>query len=69
MLLELFVTIPSLVMAEIAWGLRFAVALTCLLVPFAVAVGAIALRWRYVERQLAVPGHAPPQAHVERFTR
>jgi hypothetical protein len=63
---ELFVTIPSLVMAEIAWWLRFAVVLTCLLLPFAVAVGAIALRWIRIEHQLAGPrhGHASPLAHL-----
>ena len=41
MLLEIFVTIPSLVMVEIAWCVRFAVVLTCLLVLFAVAMGAV----------------------------
>jgi len=46
MLFEIFVTVPSLVMAEIAWLIRFAAALTCLLVLFAVAVGAVGLRWR-----------------------
>lgn len=51
MLLEIFVTIPSLVLAEMAWLLRFAVALTCLLVLFAVAVGIIGLRWNSGERR------------------
>jgi len=46
MLFEIFVTVPSLVMAEIAWFVRFAVALTCLLVLFAGAIGAVGLRWR-----------------------
>jgi len=46
MLFEIFVTVPSLVMAEIAWFVRFAAALTCLLVLFAVAIGAVGLRWR-----------------------
>ena len=46
MLFEIFVTVPSLVMAEIAWLVRFAVALSCLLVLFAVAIGAVGLRWR-----------------------
>ena len=46
MLFEIFVTVPSLVMAEIAWLVRFAVALTCLLVLCAVAIGAVGLRWR-----------------------
>ena len=43
---EIFVNIPSLVLAEIAWLVRFAVALSCLLVLFAVAIGAVGLRWR-----------------------
>jgi len=46
MLFEIFVTVPSLVMAEIAWFVRFAVALTCLLVLFSGAIGAVGLRWR-----------------------
>ena len=46
MLFEIFVNIPSLVLAEIAWCIRFGIALTCLLVLFAVAIGAVGLRWR-----------------------
>jgi len=46
MLFEIFVTVPSLVMAEIAWLVRFALVLTCLLVLVAVAIGAVGLRWR-----------------------
>jgi len=46
MLFEIFVNIPSLVLGEIAWLVRFATALTCLLVLFAVAIGAVGLRWR-----------------------
>jgi hypothetical protein len=34
MLFEIFLNIPSLVMAEIAWLVRFALALTWLLVLF-----------------------------------
>ena len=60
MLLEIFVTIPSLVMAEIAWCVRFAVVLTCLLVLFAVAIGAVRFRCRRVERQHVMrPGTEP----------
>jgi hypothetical protein len=55
MLLEIFVTFPSLVMAEIAWLVRFAAALTCLLVLFAVAVGLIGLRLRRDERPQLAP--------------
>jgi hypothetical protein len=43
MLFEIFVNIPSLVLAEIAWCIRFGIAFTCLLVLFAVAIGAVAL--------------------------
>ena len=46
MLFEIFVNIPSLVLGEIGWLVRFAAALTCLLVLFAVAIGAVGLRWR-----------------------
>ena len=43
MLFEIFVNIPSLVLAEIAWCIRFGIAFTCLLVLFAVSIGAVAL--------------------------
>ena len=46
MLFEIFVNIPSLVLGEIAWLVRFAAALTCLLVLFAGAIGAVGLRRR-----------------------
>jgi hypothetical protein len=39
MLFQIFVSLPSLVMAEIAWYIRVAIALTCLVVLFAVAIG------------------------------
>jgi hypothetical protein len=59
MLLEIFVTIPSLVMAEIAWCVRCAVVLTCLLVLFAVAIGAVRLHCRRAERQHVMPATEP----------
>jgi hypothetical protein len=59
MLLEIFVTIPSLVMAAIAWCVRFAVVLTCLFVLFAVAIGAVRLRCRLAERQHVMPDTEP----------
>lgn len=46
MLFEIVITLPSLVLAEIAWCIRFAVAFICLMVLFAVAIGIIGLRWR-----------------------
>jgi hypothetical protein len=60
MLLEIFVAIPSLVMAEIAWCVRLAVVLTCLLVLFAVAIGAVWLRCKRVERQYVMPPGTEP---------
>ena len=55
MLFEIFVNIPSLVLAEIAWCIRFGIALTCLLVLFAVAIGAVGLRLRRDERPQLAP--------------
>ena len=46
MLLQVFVDLPSLVMTEIAWCIRVAIALTCLVVLFAVAIGAIGVLYR-----------------------
>ena len=62
MLLEIFVTIPSLVMAEIAQCVRFAVVLTCLLLLFAVAIGAVRFRCRRAERNTLClpPNQATP---------
>ena len=41
MLFEILIDVPSLLMSDIAWCVRVAVALTCLLVLFAVAIGAV----------------------------
>jgi len=46
MLFQIFVGLPSLVMTEIAWCIRVAIALTCLVVLFAVAIGAIGVLYR-----------------------
>ena len=46
MLLQIFVDLPALVMTEIAWCIRVAIALTCLVVLFAVAIGAIGVLYR-----------------------
>ena len=43
MLFQIFVGLPSLVMAEIAWFIRVAIAVTCLVALFAVAIGTIAV--------------------------
>ena len=41
MLLDIFVTVPSLLMTTIAWYIRGGLVLTFLIVLFAVAIGAI----------------------------
>jgi len=68
MLFEIFVNIPSLVMAEIAWLVRFALALTCLLVLFAVAIGAVGLRWRrelvHAQAQCRYAARRPSEADI-----
>jgi len=46
MLFDILVNLPSLVLYEIAWCIRFAVALSCLVMLFAIAIGIIGLRWR-----------------------
>jgi hypothetical protein len=49
MLLEILVTVPSLILAEIAWCVRFAVALTCMTILFALAIAAVGLYCRRAE--------------------
>ena len=46
MLFQILVGLPSLVMTEIAWCIRVAIVLTCLVVLFAIAIGAIGLLYR-----------------------
>jgi hypothetical protein len=41
MLLDIFVTVPSLLMTTIAWYIHVGFVLVCLIVLFAVAIGAI----------------------------
>ena len=41
MLLDIFVTAPSLLMTSIAWYIHVGLVLICLIVLFAVAIGAI----------------------------
>ena len=41
MLLDIFVTVPSLLMTTIAWYIHVGLVLICLIVLFAVAIGAI----------------------------
>jgi len=67
MLFDIFVNLPSLVLCEIAWCIRFAVALSCLVMLFAIAIGIIGLRWRRDEcLQLApIIGGVRPLLHTE----
>ena len=46
MLFQILVGLPSLVMTEIAWCIRVAMAVTCLVVLFAIAIGAIGVLYR-----------------------
>ena len=46
MLLDIFVTVPSLLMTNIAWYIRVGLALICLIVVFAVALLAWPNRFR-----------------------
>ena len=45
-LFQILVGLPSLVMTEIAWCIRVAIAVTRLVVPFAVATGVIGVIYR-----------------------
>lgn len=40
---DIFVTVPSLLMTTIAWYIRVGLVLACLIVLFAVAIGAISV--------------------------
>jgi len=63
MLLEILVTVPSLILAEIAWCVRFAVALTCMTILFAVAIAAVGLYCRRAEpRHVSQPCRATYRA-------
>jgi len=63
MLFEILVRIPSLIMSEIAWCVRVAAVLACLLVLFAVAAVAIGFcARRAAHRALAQDGHESPLA-------
>ena len=43
MLVDIFVTVPSLLMTTIAWYIHVGLVLICLVVLFAVAIGAISI--------------------------
>ena len=59
MLLDIFVTAPSLVMTTIAWYIHVGLVLICLILLFAVAIGAISVyRGREDDPLLS---HGPPK--------
>ena len=58
MLLDIFVTVPSLLMTNIAWYIRVGLVLICLIVLFAVAIGAIVFR----ANDNALPNRPSPAA-------
>ena len=66
MLFEILVNVPLLVMLEIAWCVRVAAGLACLLVLFAVTAAAIVFYVRRTaeRRSLAQDGHEGPLAPV-----
>jgi len=43
MLVDIFVTVPSLLMATIAWYIHVGLVLICLIVLFAIAIGAVSV--------------------------
>src|SRR5438067_12745670 len=47
MLFQISVHAPSLVMSEIAWWLRVAIALTCLIGLIVVAIGAVGVAYKF----------------------
>ena len=65
MLFDILVTVPSLIMTEIAWCIRFAVALICMAFLFTLATGAIVLLCRRAAPRLVEkPEHKRPLAHA-----
>jgi hypothetical protein len=60
MLFQTFVELAVLVMAEIAWFLRVGIALTCLIILFAVSIAAISFAYNTHAKERVVPrGHRP----------
>ena len=57
MLLDIFVDLPSLLMTNIAWYIRVGLVLICLIVLFAVAIGALSF---YRVRKDGHPPHGHP---------
>ena len=64
-LFDILVNIPLLVMAEVAWCVRFVIALTCLVALFVLAIGVVGLAGRRAARlhlARAEHRHKPPLA-------
>ena len=59
MLLDIFVTVPTLLLTNIAWYIRVGVVLICLIMPFAVAVGTISFYRVRADGHLRSYGHRP----------
>ena len=60
MLLDIFITIPTLLMATIAWYVRVGLVLICLIVLFVVAIGAISV-YMVREDRTIIPRRARPK--------
>ena len=61
MLFDVLVTVPSMIMIEIAWCVRFAVILACTMTLFTLVIGAIAPYFRRAEPRLVEkPEHEHP---------
>jgi hypothetical protein len=58
MLLDIFITVPSLLMTTIAWYIHVGLVLVCLIVMLAVAIGAISA-YR-VREDDPLPSHRTP---------
>ena len=59
MLLDIFITIPTLLMATIAWYIHVGLVLICLIALFALAIGAIS--YRVGEGKTFVPRRPRPK--------
>ena len=59
MLLDIFVTVPLLLMTNIAWYIRVGLVLICLIVLFAVAIGAVSFYRVRADGHHRSYGHRP----------
>jgi hypothetical protein len=61
MLLDIFVTVPLLLMTNIAWYIHIGLVLMCLIVLFAAAVGAVSFNYRVRRDDHPVPRIRRPE--------